>query len=250
MGKLTETEKKFADRLRRINDIDGDPDITVVMELAAEWDALEAKRADAINTGLALTVERDALKLEAGALESRLSDEQSRTERFKQSYDRAHREKDAAEKERDALKEQLKKVAEVVIGIPWGLSIRFDPTNLPASLQARVDAAVAQLAEAKASATWARVFDESIAGGIGGTLSDREKAVMDSAFVGLALLNERNALRAEVEKLKLSADAWEKLVAFRGADRNWANHPETVIDAFEEFLEAARAAEATKDGRP
>lgn len=54
------------------------------------------------------------------------------------------------------------------------------------------------------------------------------------------LAEERNALKAEVERLRLPAEAWGKLVAFRGTDRNWMNHPETVIDAFEDFLEAAR----------
>lgn len=79
----------------------------IVDKLMPMFEDLEGKRAEAIQTGLALVVERDEAR------------------------------------------EHLKKVSEVVIGIPWGLGIRFDSMNLAASLQARVDAAVAQLAEAE-----------------------------------------------------------------------------------------------------
>lgn len=45
---------------------------------------------------------------------------------------------------------KLNSVAEVVIGIPWGLGLVFDPTNLAASLQARIDAAQTDVAALKA----------------------------------------------------------------------------------------------------
>lgn len=158
MTKLTETERKFSDRLRNVNDIDGDPDITVVTELSAEWDALEAKRVEAIQVGLALVVERDALR------------------------------------------EQLREVAKVVFRIPWGLGMVFDSTNLAVSLQARVDAAVAQLSEARAEV-------------------ERQKAMLlrSARMVGEAsaeriLVDETvDALQAEVERLRLPAEAWLSL---------------------------------------
>lgn len=58
--------------------------------------------------------------------------------------------------------------------------------------------------------------------------------------IGLAMQERAQVAEAEAERLRPAAEAWEKLVAFRGTDRNWMNHPETVIDAFEDFLEAAR----------
>ena len=112
-----------------------------------------------------------------------------------------------------------------------------------------------------------RVIAKEIAAEIDALTRERDEARAEVATLTLKLANARLNLkhcseevdkrdecagqlgeaRAEVARLRPAAEAWEKLVAFRGADRNWLNHPETVIDAFEEFFAAARAA---KEAQP
>ena len=113
--------------------------------------------------------------------------------------------------EMDKMRDQLNKVAEAVLRMPWGLNMVFDPTNLAAGIQARVDAGEAQLAEARQL-----------------QYQEHDRVV--------ELRKELNAARAEAERLRPAAEAF-------GWWENYASNPSTTTwDIFQTAAQRAREA--------
>ena len=59
----------------------------------------------------------------------------------------------------EAAHKQLNSVAKVIVAIPWGFSIRFDPTNLAASLEARLDVAQKYVDVYNAGEAWMNNYE-------------------------------------------------------------------------------------------